>query len=593
MISSEELVVDNFAGGGGASLGIEQAVARPIDIAINHDAEAIEMHRANHPQTRHLCEDVWQVDPVKVCAGRPVGLAWFSPDCKHFSKAKGGKPVSKRVRGLAWIVTRWAAAVRPRIIMLENVEEFQTWGPLLPTGMPNPRQVGRTFRAWWKKLERLGYVVEMRELRACDYGAPTIRKRLFIIARRDGEPIVWPKATHAAKANGLPAYRAAAECIDWDEECPSIFGRKKPLAPATMSRIARGLRRFVFESSHPFVIITANHSGAYRERSVEEPFRTVTSSRDAHGLVMPFLAGVGGRAGQSRPRGIDEPIATGTAKADAAIVTPFLTEYHGKTSPNGDRVRAADDPLAVQTTENRFGVVAPLMVPIDHQSAGDRGAKPADEPLATTTTENRHAAVLAFMEQANTGMTGHEAGKPLSTIVGRGTQQRLVVGHVEVANGGMGGSDPELPLGTVTAGPHHAAVASHLVKLHGSCKDGQPLDQPAPTIRAQGTHLGEVRAFLVKYYGTAVGQALDEPLHTATAKARLGLVTIQGEDYQIVDIGMRMLQPRELYRAQGFPDGYNIEPAYKGKRLTKTAQVRMCGNSVCPPIARALVAANV
>lgn len=484
-----ELIIDNFAGGGGASLGIELALGRGPDIAINHDREAIAMHLANHPNTRHFCEDVWQVDPLEATAGRPVGLAWFSPDCKHFSKAKGGKPVEKKIRGLAWVVIRWAAKVKPRVIILENVEEFQEWGPLLKDGSPCPVRKGHTFRRWKKQLENLGYQVECRELRACDYGAPTIRKRLFIIARCDGRPIIWPAPTHGA---GRLPYRTAAECIDWSLPCPSIFECKRPLAEATMRRIAKGIFRYVINAKEPF-IVTCNHGKeGFRGQGVNEPMKTITASRDAHGLIVPTLiqTGYGERPGQSpRVPGLDKPLGTVVASGQ------------------------------------------------------------------------KHALVAAFLAQHNTGMTGHDARKPLSTITARGTQQQL--------------------------------VTSHLVKLYGTCRDGQDNRQPMPTVRAEGTHVGEVRAFLVKYYGTDQDPQLREPLHTVTTKDRFGLVTVQGEDYYIADIGMRMLQPRELYRAQGFPDSYRIDIEVNGKPLTKTAQVRMCGNSVCPPIAKAIVEANL
>lgn len=495
MIKNQEIIVDSFAGGGGASLGIEMAIGRGPDIAINHDHEAIAMHMANHPRTQHYSENVWDVDPVKACAGRPVGLAWFSPDCTFHSKARGGKPFrdrnkARRRRGLAWVVVRWAKAVRPRVIMLENVEEFQDWGPLLDDGTPCPLRKGLTFRRWKKNLENLGYAVECRELRACDYGAPTIRKRLFVIARRDGLPIAWPKPTHGPGTNNQ--YRTAAECIDWSLSCPSIFERARPLAEATMRRIAKGVKRYVIDAKEPF-IVTCNHGGeGFRGQGVHEPMKTITASRDAHGLVIPTLiqTGYGEREGQA-PRALD-----------------------------------------------------------------------IHKPLGTVVAGGqKHALVAAFMAQHNTGMVGHPANKPVSTITGRGTQQQL--------------------------------VTSHLTKLYGTCKDGQDNREPMPTITSGGQHIGEVRAFLIKYYGTDQDPQLREPLHTVTTKHRFGIVTVKGEDYVIADIGMRMLQPRELYRAQGFPDSYVIDLAVNDKRLTKTAQVRMCGNSVCPPIAAAIVRANM
>jgi DNA (cytosine-5)-methyltransferase 1 len=468
-----ELIVDNFAGGGGASLGIEMALGRPPDIAINHDPEAITMHAANHPDTKHYCEDVWQVNPVEAVAGRPVGLAWFSPDCKHFSKAKGGKPVSKKIRGLAWIVVKWAKAVRPRVIILENVEEFRDWGPLDDEGMPCRDKKGQTFQRWLAQLKNLGYAVEWREIRACDYGTPTIRKRLFLVARCDGQRIAWPEPTHAnPKMIGttlfdqdLKPWRTAAECIDWSIPCPSIFDRKKPLAKNTLRRVAAGLQRFVIESPEPFI---------------------------AGGLVRSTLiqTGYGERDGQA-PR------------------APGL-------------------------------------------------------------------------------------GKPLGTVVAGGPKHALVSAFLAKHYTGVHGSKLKDPIGTVTAKDHHSLVTSSLVKLRGTCRHGQPVTEPMATISAQGQHLAEVRAFLVSYYGSEreVGDPLTKPMRTATSKERFGLVTIHGEQYEIVDIGLRMLTPRELYRAQGFPDEYEIAPEYDGKPLTKTAQVRMCGNSVCPPNAAAVVRAQ-
>ncbi len=490
---ANELIVDNFAGGGGASLGIEMAVRRSVDIAVNHDREAVAMHKANHPQTKHYCEDVWDVDPVKATAGRPVGLAWFSPDCTFHSKARGGKPFRDRKkalrrRGLAWLVIRWANTVAPRVIMLENVEEFQNWGPLRNDGTPCPIRKGLTFRRWKKQLENAGYAVECRELRASDYGAPTIRKRLFVIARRDGLPIVWPEPTHGPGTT--KPYRTAAECIDWSHPCPSIFERKKPLAEATMRRIAKGVKRYVIDAADPF-IVPITHTGGDRVHSIREPLRTITTAqRGELALAVPTLiqTGYGERPGQEpRVPGLDKPLGT---------------------------------------------VVA-------------GGVK--------------HALVAAFMAQHNTGMVGHHADKPLSTITARGTQQQL--------------------------------VTSHLTKLYGTCKDGQDNREPMPTVTSGGQHIGEVRAFLIKYYGTDQDPQLREPLHTVTTKDRFGVVTVKGEDYVIA--GMRMLQPRELYRAQGFPDSYIIDPQIDGKPLTKTAQVRMCGNSVSPVIAKALVEANL
>lgn len=429
---AHELVVDLFAGGGGASVGIEQALGRHVDIAVNHDPEAVSLHQANHPQTEHHVSNVWEVDPRVVCAGRPIGLLWASPDCTFHSKARGGKPhrdrnKARRRRGLASVVVKWVRQLQPtgqhpRVICLENVEEFQHWGPLLQDGTPCPERKGQSFARWVAELRNLGYSVQWRELRGCDYGAPTIRKRLFLVARRDGQPIVWPEPTHAdpkhARAKGLRPWRTAADCIDWSLPCPSIFERQRPLAEATLRRIAHGVMRYVVNAAQPYIV----------------------------------------RIGQ-----------TG----------------HG----DGGKVRGIH------------------------------------EPLSTVTTKAEHCLVAAFLAKHYTGVVG---------------------------------SDLHAPIGTVTTVDHHSLVS----------------------------------AFLTAYYGSDQDTPLTDPLHTITTKPRFGLVTVQGQQYAISDIGMRMLQPRELYRAQGFPDTYQIERGADGRTLSKAAQVRMCGNSVCPPMAQALVAAN-
>lgn len=485
----DEIIVDNFAGGGGASTGIELALGRRVTVAINHDPEAIAMHSANHPETEHYCESVWNVDPRTVKPGRPIGLLWLSPDCKHFSKAKGGKPVEKGIRGLAWVALRWAATRSPRVIILENVEEFLTWGPI-KDGRPCPKNKGREFNAFRNALQRHGYVVEWKELRACDYGAPTIRKRLFLIARRDGMPIVWPKPTHGP---GLKPYRTAAECIDWTIPAPSIFERSKPLADATCRRIAKGIMRYVVNAAEPFVVPLTHH-GADRRYGMEKPLPTITA---AH-------------------------------RGEMALVSPVITEHANASNP---RSWSADEPLRTICAQVKGG---------------------------------HHALVTAFLAK-----------------------------HY----GGVVGSSLEQPIGTVTSVDHHSLVTSNLIKLRGQ-NIGQPIDDPLHTISAQGTHFAEVRAFLVAYYGNDTeGQAINAPMRTVVSRDRFGLVTIHGQDYEIADIGLRMLAPRELFLAQGFPITYIIEygitPDGKIVRLTKTAQVRMVGNSVSPYVACALVAANV
>jgi DNA (cytosine-5)-methyltransferase 1 len=517
-----ELIVDNFAGGGGASTGIEAALGRPVDIAINHDPAAIAMHTVNHPHTRHLCESVWDVDPRHACGGRPVGLAWFSPDCKHFSKAKGGRPVEKSIRGLAWVAVRWAKTVKPRVIILENVEEFQTWGPLVDD-RPCPDRKGETFRNWKNALQRLGYQIEHRELRACDYGAPTTRKRLFVIARCDGAPILWPEPTHGPKGSGLKRYRTAADIIDWSLPCPSIFERKKPLAENTLRRIARGLQRFVIESPNPF-IVRIGHTGW-----------------SGSGMQYP----------------VDQPLTTIVSKAEHCLVAPVVELMFTRSA--GNDIAA---PLGAVTSHNKEAIVAAFLA----KNYGGNYTGPGvglKEPLHTVAAQDHHALVAASM-----------------------------IRHF----GQSVGSTPAEPVGTITPGGlgKTGIVTSRLLKLRGTCKDGQPVTEPAPTITAGGLHLGEVRAFLLKYYGNEKdGCDLRAPLHTIPTRDRFGLVTVQGQPYQIVDIGMRMLEPHELFAAQGFPADYIHNHDGHGNPITKTAQVARCGNAVCPPVAEAIVRANL
>ncbi|MNW41804.1 Modification methylase BspRI [compost metagenome] len=599
-----ELIIDNFAGGGGASTGIELATGRSVDIAINHDPAAIAMHRANHPDTEHYCESVWDVDPREVTGGRPVGLVWLSPDCKHFSKAKGGKPVEKGIRGLAWVAVRWAATVRPRVIMLENVEEFKTWGPLLKDGYPNPEKKGRTFNCFVNALKRQGYKVEWRELRACDYGAPTIRKRLFLVARRDGRPIVWPEPTHGdleseeVKSGKLKPWRTAAEIIDWSIPCPSIFERKKPLADNTMRRIARGIERFVINNPKPF-IVRVNHSGSNHHYTddIDEPFKTVTS-KNGWGLVTPYIARIGqtGFGGDRLQYELEDPLTTVTTKAEHLLITPVLgvnTSGHPGSHPG--------EPLRTVTTGNHHMLVSPTLIEIGYgEGKGQAPRVPGlQKPLGTVVAGGRkHALVAAFLaKHYGGGYTGPgtDLDDPLSTVT-TVDHNALITAHIARHFGESVGSATDEPIGTVTAGGggHSALVTSHLVKLRGTCQDGQPITEPIPTITDGGLHVGEVRAFLLKYYGSADNrQQMNEPLHTVTTKDRFGLVTVEGIDYQIVDIGMRMLEPHELFAAQGFPANYIINVDADGKKYSKSAQVARCGNAVPPPFAAALVRANL
>lgn len=501
-----ELIVDNFAGGGGASTGIEIATGISVDIAINHDPEAIKMHKANHPSTKHYCEDVWQVDPIEACNGKPVALAWFSPDCKHFSKAKGGKPKDKKIRGLAWVACRWAGLVRPRVIMLENVEEFKTWGPLNRRHHPIKNKQGKTFHKFVNQLEDLGYVVQFKELIAADYGTPTMRKRFFMIARCDGKPIIWPEPTHGpldsekVKAGLLKPYVGAYTQLDFSLPCPSIFDTSdeikekygiravRPLAPKTMERIARGLKKFVLDNEEPF-IVQVNHSGA-----------------------------------------------------------------------KSDYCRSLNEPLSTITGKHGFGIVEPYLV----QCKYDNEAKDIKNPLGTVTTVGSHLLV----------------------------SPTLIQYHSETTKDGVRGQQVEVPLMTVDAANRYGLVTSFLSKFYKS-GIGQDCREPLHTVTTSAGHFGEVRAFLIKYYGQGTGQSIKEPLDTITAQDRFGLVTIAGVDYQIVDIGLRMLEPRELYGCQGFPEDYIIDRDYTGKKYSRTEQVRRCGNAVCPPLPAALVSANL
>ena len=528
---AHELVVDLFAGGGGASTGIELAIGRHVDIAVNHDPEAVSLHQVNHPQTQHHVSDVFEVAPRAVTDGRPVGLLWASPDCTFHSKARGGKPhrdrnKARRRRGLAWVVCRWAREVRPRVIALENVEEFQHWGPLTDDGQPCPERKGLTFRRWVAQLRNLGYSVEWRELRACDYGAPTIRKRLFVIARCDGQPIVWPQPTHGP---GLRTYRTAAECIDWSIPCPSIFERAKPLAPATLRRIAHGIKRYVIDAAQPF-IAPVTHQGDERVHGINEPLRTITTAkRGEFALVAPTFAGAGGPTYAGKPASAATPLGTVLASDRRALVSAFLAKHY--TGVVGSDLR---DPVGTVTTVDHHSVVAANLIHMGHGDQSANGAKRWSHGIR----------------------------------------------------------DVQQPLNTVTAsGIPAAIVTSHLAKLRGTSASASTAE-PLHTVSAGGKHHAEVRAFLTAYYGSDQDTPIDEPMHTVTTKPRFGLVTVAGQQYEIADIGMRMLQPRELYRAQGFPDAYVIDRGADGRPLTKEAQVRMCGNSVCPPVAAAIVRAN-
>lgn len=565
-MNDDELIVDSFAGGGGASLGIAWALGRAPDIAINHDPSAIEMHAANHPSTEHVLEDVWRADLRKLVGGRKVGLLWLSPDCKHFSRAKGAKPVEKKIRSLAWIACKWASEIGPRVIALENVREFADWGPIVPRLVcrscdwkgtagqailmrknykcpccdskrltiteelvPCPARKGATFKRFVVRLRNLGYHVEWRNMDAADYGAPTHRKRLFLIARNDGEPITWPEPTHCnpSKLDDAPLfgqlqpYRTAAECIDWSIECPSIFTRKKPLADKTMRRIALGVKRYVIDTSEPFIVQTS-HTG--------------TTGRGTYVWST------------------DEPTRTISRSSEFAVVSPIVSRYNGSKTDNDDRCHQPDQPFTTLDTQPRFALVSPTLV----RSFGKSDAVDVGEPMPTTTAGGggKTSLVSAFIAKHFGGMVGVQVDTPLPTTTMRGTQNQL--------------------------------VAANLIRMANSNgRQSIGCDEPVPTICANGHKAALVYSFLVKYFGTAIGASLHDPSPTATGKDRFGLVTVEvnGEPYVIVDIGMRMLTPRELARAQGFPDTYLLTG-------TKTSQVARIGNSVCPHVAAAIVRAN-
>lgn len=456
----KEIIIDSFAGGGGVSTGIEDA-GIIVDIAINHDPAAIKMHKVNHPDTKHYCENVWEVDPVEAVAGRPVGLFWLSPDCKHFSKAKGGKPVEKKIRGLAWIALKWAATVKPRIIILENVEEFKTWGPLTIEGKPDANQKGRTFNSFVNALKKQGYKVDFRELRACDYGAPTIRKRFFLIARRDGRQIIWPEPTHgdpkseAVKSGKLLPWRTAAEIIDWSLPCKSIFDRKKPLAENTMKRIAKGIKKFVIDSADPF-IVQVNYSGSnhHYTRSIDDPLNTITS-KNGWGLVTPVVTQIG-QTGfcDDRSQPLENPLTTIVTKQEHCLVTPYLVVNN-----TGNQGGAIDNPVHTITTGGHHALVSAFVS--KYYAGGYNGAGASlEEPTPTITTKDHNAIVTAFISQQFKNSVGHEASNPLNSITSV-NKSGLVEAFLLKYYGSDVGQNITDPLHTVTTKDRFGLVTIH------------------------------------------------------------------------------------------------------------------------------------
>lgn len=632
LLRPEELVVDSFAGGGGASTGIESALGRPVDIAINHDREAIAMHQANHPNTKHYIEDVWRVDPREACGSRPVGLAWFSPACTHYSRARGAaNPKCAKIRSLAWVVIRWAKTVQPRIIVLENVEEFENWGPLDNDGKPIKSKLGKTFRFWLAQLIGCGYRVEFKSLVAADYGAPTTRRRLYLIARRDGAGIVWPEPTHGKGC--ASAWRHAAEVIDWSLPCPSIFGRKKPLAEATLRRIAKGIQRFVIDSADPFVIPLTHHGDA-RVHSIREPFRTITAAhRGELALIAPYLvrhghystktgAGLepGKGAGTFRGQQLALPLATVCATNDKHLVCPILTKHYGnpERTSGGGAVIGQDlrRPIGTVTARDHHALTMAFLRRTDEFN----GCGYADgEARGSRSAERRNR--LEVSQPECDAATGAAAGRDPSEggIPARARALREQTVSGQRASSGLDGSartDPKWPgaepqgrqqaqqppgqPGTYDARPESRARLAHWSSskeqhagisgrgggatagagalVFGDCGCSECLDDNG----AQGC-AERVRRFLGRYSG----------IEQRSLFGTDWIVQINGEQYQIVDIGMRMLAPHELFAAQGFPGDYTIAPEFNGKPLTKTAQIRLAGNSVCPDVAHHIIAANV
>lgn len=730
--SGDELLCDNFAGGGGASKGIELAFGRSVDIAINHDGEALVMHTANHPGTAHYQEDVFDVHPGFITGQRPIGLAWFSPDCKHHSKAKGGKPRDQKIRGLAWVALKWGALQKPRCIAIENVVELQTWGPLDANGKPIKEEAGRTFKAFIDALSHgldpshpdvpeiyeflgadfpmeklyagLGYAVEYRVLRASDYGVPTTRTRLFIFARRDGLSINWPEPTHGdpkAKgfaASGLQPWRTAAECIDFDLPAQSIFGRARPLVTNTERRVAKGLWRHVLASVKPFIVGATETSDAGKHASLVEHGRTVASEDHrplAQPILTPYLTEHANGSNQ-RTMSANEPLRTICAQVKGghfSVVTPKMAPiastngHHAVAAPMIAPLRgtseghlgghAFDMPLSTvsaQGTHHALAAAHLVTIGYGERKGQEARAQDIEGPLGTVVAANKHAVVAAHLTKFRTGNTGQSMDEPMPTVTANSFVKRpggaaplgIVAAHLThlTHHGERSGHEADRPLPTVT-GAHRgeqALVAAYLEQANGGYYDGEgrPADAPMTTITSKGAQQQLVTAYCVKYYSSGgQWQGLEEPMHTIPTKARMGtvntikvpadflsevnaikakmcadllhrhlpehfpepaemvLVFMQGQWWVLVDITLRMLTPRELARAQGFPDDYVIEPMVrrfkratpniKGGRsgktarshkdwvlvpLSKSAQVRMIGNSVCPPLARALIEAN-
>jgi DNA (cytosine-5)-methyltransferase 1 len=602
----DEIIVDNFAGGGGASTGIELATGRRVAIAINHDPDAIRMHRTNHPYTEHLQASVWDVDPVAECRGRPVGLAWFSPDCKHFSKAKGAALVDRKIRGLAWITLRWAAKVRPRVIILENVEEFQTWGPVRK-GKPVKKLAGTTFRRFISQLEALGYTVEFRELVAADYGAPTSRKRFYMVARCDGKPIVWPKPTHSKTgADGLPKWRSAAEIIDWSLPCPSVFDTKaeimeryglkavRPLAKNTMRRIIRGVDKFTIRSGKPFIVQQKFQNAA---QNIEKPLTTVTAV-GAHELCKPLLAPVTvTNTSNSVGATVGEPMNTVRTGGGGGqmLVTPFLAECNHS---GGGHIAPVGDAYKTITAKHTGGIVAPSLIQYHTEQTESVRASGLGVPINTVDASNRYGLTCANLVEYYTGGRPLDIQDPMHTVTSH-DREAVVAVHITKYYGGVVGEKVGEPLPTVTAIDHNAVCAAHMVKFKGD-NLGHGMKEPMQTVTTSAGEFALCKAHLAKMrsgddlgHWPEIRALLNEYCGYTLAEDEVLLLEISGALYYIADIGLRMLSPRELYNAMGFPPDYIIDRDYLGNEYKKSAQVARCGNAVCPPMATALVRANL
>lgn len=607
----DEIVVDFFCGGGGAGTGLEMGLGRPVNVAKNHSPQAISMHTVNHPGAKHYTTDVFEGDPDTECGGKAVGWFHMSPDCTHHSQAAGGQPRKREIRNLSWIGLKWAGMKRPRVISLENVKQILQWGRLIakrdkatgrvvklggevaapgevvPVGqqflVPDPRQRGRTWRRFVALLEGMGYVVEWLVIKACDFGAPTSRERLFMIARCDGRPIVWPEPTHAKHpGKGRKKWRSAAECIDWTLPSKSIFDRPKPLAPATLRRIAKGMKKFVIDAADPFIVPIANWSGE-SVQSARDPLRTITSwpRGGSFAMASPIIAPAT-HQGSDRVNDPHAPLPTVTCanRGELTMISPTLIQTgYGERRGQEPRVPRLDQPLGTVVAGGvKHALAAAVLVGAGGPEYSGKPA-PITQPAGTLMTQNHRDVATAFMAQMNGGFNTTAAKSmhaPMTTVTNTGSQQQPVTAHLATLRKNCVGKGMDEPVPTITASAEHHALVEY--KLSPEHEQG--------ALR--------VAAFLVSYYGTENVSAAGDPAPTITTKDRLALVTvtIKGAPYVIVDICLRMLQPAELYKAQGFPPDYNISHGADGKPFTKTQQVHMCGNSVSPPPMAALARAN-